>query len=676
MELDQKPKAKIKKYLILAFLFFPCLAHGQGIPFAVNPPAPNAQIYVCGAPAVGSNPCTNQVTIYSNVGLTTVIPQPAQVGPTGNYTFFYSPGVGTLEVQISGRTDQIIPGGASISATTTHAIYATDPTYAGGAKANGHLFIATTNATGGMSALFEMDGTTPYNPVTSGVAIGDYVACVDIFGKSGGTAALELGDGTVASFTATTIQSTTVISGAFVGANCWTGTDDTAALRAAYNSTITIPCGQLELPAGRMLISSQPFLNQNGIGPLCASKIKGQGSSIVSGGGCCQVTYDYGTEFIPTNGFPFSGTGNPCQSIILCDTTNSHGEISNFVILALGMPFTSATSNKNALAMGANYIHDIAIWEFFPGLGATPHAAFSAPTTGVTAIDIAAQGDDLAASVGGQNQTWINTQFGNNANNWQFTNAFDITITGGFEDEESLNTANFINSKYIKFSQIGFLGTAGTFAFTIDGTSSVWCYQCLMDTGAFPEQSVSIAAGGKFTSSGSFYGTGSSTILASIHNLGTYFDNGNNVCQTASFTANNSGGNPPGSCTTGNPPVVSLSHSQFNCNVPVLTSTTTTATTNCFWTPDQNIQIMRFSAGMGTAPSGCSPNAVLTVTNGTNSQTLTISAAQNDSGALSPGIQMVAGTKIGITVSTAASGCGTSPANAAINALWQAGSGT
>jgi hypothetical protein len=233
-----------------------------------------------------------------------------------------------------------------------------------------------------------------------------------------------------------------------------------------------------------------------------------------------------------------------------------------------------------------------------------------------------------------------------------------------------------IHARHKHKSNVTMLGAANAFACTIDGTSSMWCDQCYMAfMSAGPGQSVSIASGGKLTASLSFFGTGNSTTNASISNSGTFFDNGQNKCLTGANAANNSGGNPPGSCTTGNPPAVSLSHSQFNCNVPVLTATTTTSTTNCFWTPDQNIQIMRFSAGMGTAPVTCSPNAILTVTNGTNSQTLTISAAQNDRGALSPGIQMVAGTKIGVTLSTAAAGCGTSPANAAVNVLWQAGSG-
>jgi len=94
--------------------------------------------------------------------------------------------------------------------------------------------------------------------------------------------------------------------------------------------------------------------------------------------------------------------------------------------------------------------------------------------------------------------------------------------------------------------------------------------------------------------------------------------------------------------------------------------------------PDQNIQVVRFSAGLGTTPATCVTQGILSITNGTNTTTLTLTnaAAQDDSGAISPPIQFAAGTKIGVIVSTAAATCGTSPANAAVNVLWMAGSGT
>jgi len=87
-------------------------AYAQGVPFAVNPPAPNSQITVCGAPAQGGNPCTNQIPIYADVALSQVIPQPASLDASGNFTFFYDQGSAPVQVQITGRTDVISGGGS------------------------------------------------------------------------------------------------------------------------------------------------------------------------------------------------------------------------------------------------------------------------------------------------------------------------------------------------------------------------------------------------------------------------------------------------------------------------------------------------------------------------------------------------------------------------------------
>lgn len=123
---------------------------------------------------------------------------------------------------------------------------------------------------------------------------------------------------------------------------------------------------------------------------------------------------------------------------------------------------------------------------------------------------------------------------------------------------------------------------------------------------------------------------------------------------------------------TGNVPFGSLAPSQFNCLIPTLTATTTTGTTNCFFTTDRDIHVDRFSAGLGTTPAGCTTPAVLQLANGTNTQNLTIANgnAQDDTGALSTPTIFVKNTKVGAIVSTAASGCTTSPANASINVLW------
>ena len=58
---------------------------------------PGAQIYVCTLGA-SQNPCTPQVTIYSNVGLSTPLTQPILSDVNGNFSFYCSPGNFTVQV--------------------------------------------------------------------------------------------------------------------------------------------------------------------------------------------------------------------------------------------------------------------------------------------------------------------------------------------------------------------------------------------------------------------------------------------------------------------------------------------------------------------------------------------------------------------------------------------------
>ena len=89
-----------------------------------------------------------------------------------------------------------------------------------------------------------------------------------------------------------------------------------------------------------------------------------------------------------------------------------------------------------------------------------------------------------------------------------------------------------------------------------------------------------------------------------------------------------------------------------------LTSTWTGST----WTLDKAVSITRVQVQTKTAPSGCTTNATVRLTDGTSPVSLVISAAANDSG---PIIQnYTAGASLTVGVQTAAAGCTTSPADA------------
>ncbi len=94
---------------------------------------------------------------------------PATCDPTRGLLYFNTT-VSALKYCSGTNIWSLVPGTPSLSSASTHLIYATDPTYAGGAKFNGHLFkAALTNTVATLSTLTEMDGTTTYNPATSGV---------------------------------------------------------------------------------------------------------------------------------------------------------------------------------------------------------------------------------------------------------------------------------------------------------------------------------------------------------------------------------------------------------------------------------------------------------------------------------------------------------------------------
>jgi hypothetical protein len=69
------------------------------------------------------------VSIYGDVALTQLITQPVFIGPTGAYTFFYASSSAPVQVQISGRPDQIVGGGGSQPVGTT--ISGSDITFPG-----------------------------------------------------------------------------------------------------------------------------------------------------------------------------------------------------------------------------------------------------------------------------------------------------------------------------------------------------------------------------------------------------------------------------------------------------------------------------------------------------------------------------------------------------------------
>lgn len=96
-----------------------------------------------------------------------------------------------------------------------------------------------------------------------------------------------------------------------------------------------------------------------------------------------------------------------------------------------------------------------------------------------------------------------------------------------------------------------------------------------------------------------------------------------------------------------------------------LTSTWTGST----WTTDRSVTITRVQVQAKTAPSGCTTNAVVRLTDGTTPVNVTVSAASNDSGAIAQ--NYAAGASLTVAVQTAAAGCTTSPADANVTVQYR-----
>jgi len=96
-----------------------------------------------------------------------------------------------------------------------------------------------------------------------------------------------------------------------------------------------------------------------------------------------------------------------------------------------------------------------------------------------------------------------------------------------------------------------------------------------------------------------------------------------------------------------------------------LTSTWTGAT----WTNDKPLTVTRVQVQAKTAPAGCTTNAVVRLTDATTPVNVTISAAANDSGAISQ--NYAAGSSLQVLVQTAAAGCTTSPADANVTVQYR-----
>ncbi len=170
-----------------------------------------------------------------------------------------------------------------------------------------------------------------------------------------------------------------------------------------------------------------------------------------------------------------------------------------------------------------------------------------------------------------------------------------------------------------------------------------------------------------YRDNGRIYNNGANCSTPNISSPGgTQIDSYSATCNNNTPTQNqagaslvSSGGVSTYKLRVGNEALTALPRGEQDIFLPGALTTTWTGST---WTPDKAVTVTRVQVQAKTAPSGCSTNAVVRLTDGTNPVNVTISAAANDSGSISQ--NYAAGATLTLSVQTAAAGCGTSPADA------------
>lgn len=120
-------KTKLLLFLVIVSAMGGSLS-AQGIIYQLTPPAPNAQVLVCPSPDNGY-PCPNPAAIFSNVGLSTSVPQPVTLGSSGFFSFYIAAGTYTIQLLGPGYNSgnrQVVTigggGGGGFPVTTAVAI--------------------------------------------------------------------------------------------------------------------------------------------------------------------------------------------------------------------------------------------------------------------------------------------------------------------------------------------------------------------------------------------------------------------------------------------------------------------------------------------------------------------------------------------------------------------------
>jgi hypothetical protein len=153
----------MKRLLLTLFLIlgWSVCANAQGILYQLNPPAPNARVFVCPSPDNGY-PCPTTANIFSDVGLTQAIAQPVSLGSGGFFSFYIASGTYVLQLTGPGYNSgnrQVVTIGGGGTTLTGHTISV--PLQCPAASGSGTAYTCSTSPTfvpaDGDAILFEAD---------------------------------------------------------------------------------------------------------------------------------------------------------------------------------------------------------------------------------------------------------------------------------------------------------------------------------------------------------------------------------------------------------------------------------------------------------------------------------------------------------------------------------------
>ena len=247
------------------------------------------------------------------------------------------------------------------------------------------------------------------------------------------------------------------------------------------------------------------------------------------------------------------------------------------------------------------------------------------------------------------------------------TSASHLTFHGGFIDEGGGTCTNgttatlcVTNSKDVSFFGTTLTGFGGNASISVDATSEVRCAGCsLVPFGANGGSNVIVASGGVFRVT-------MSKFIANLVNNFNYNcalptscidDGGNNysATNTATFLA-------AGSAI----PYSSLTHTWNTCHLTITPIVNATTYTLCNQFLDQNLNLVHIKASSQNVTT-CATAPIITISDGTNSQTLTLTsgAATWDSGVITK--TFASGGTITVKYDVGAlSACATPPTNLSV----------